>query len=224
MRSSIGRLPSDSPFRLTARHFPSCIASTVTQVDPRRKCYVCANTVRRVKSRKDASVEHAVRPDRPRTSVNEQTIDAVRAIIEDDPHSTYEQIEYVLGISSPSIIHSIVHDYLKLRKVCTRWVPHHLTDDQKRWRIPFCRHSLNRFEEGQSCHVFNIITGDESWFYHYNPETKEQSKVWKSKTDPCPTKVHRKKSSGKRMVAVFFMKSGLIKTVPLEAGATLNAS
>ncbi|CAF4071125.1 unnamed protein product, partial [Rotaria sp. Silwood1] len=118
-------------------------------------------------------VEHAVRPDRPRTSVNEQTIDAVRAIIEDDPHSTYEQIE---------------------------------------------------FEEGQSCHVFNIITGDESWFYHYNPETKEQSKVWKSKTDPCPTKVHRKKSSGKRMVAVFFMKSGLIKTVPLEAGATLNAS
>jgi hypothetical protein len=33
-------------------------------------------------------VEDAARPDRPRTSVNEQTIDAVRTIIEKDPHST----------------------------------------------------------------------------------------------------------------------------------------
>ena len=32
------------------------------------------------------------------------------------------------------------------------------------------------------------------------------------------------KVPGKRMVAVFFMKSGLIKPVPLERGATMNAS
>ncbi len=57
VRSSIGRPPSDSPLRLTARHFPSRIPSTVTQVNPRRKCYVCANTVRRAKSRRDTSYE-----------------------------------------------------------------------------------------------------------------------------------------------------------------------
>jgi histone-lysine N-methyltransferase SETMAR len=55
-------------------------------------------------------------------------------------------------------------------------------------------------------------------------QKKEQSKVWVSKTDPRPTKVHRNKSSDKRMVAIFFMKSGLIKSVPLEAGVTVNAS
>jgi histone-lysine N-methyltransferase SETMAR len=173
--------------------------------------------------RNNFSVEDAARPGRPRTSVNEQTIDAVRTIIENDPHSTYKQIEDILGIHSPAI-YSIIHDYLKLRKVCARWVPHQLTNDQKQWRIEFCRHSLKRFEEGQSRRVFDIITGDESWFYHYDPETKEQSKVWVSKTDPRPTKVHRNKSSGKRMVAVFFMKSSLIKAVPLETGETLNAS
>ncbi len=138
--------------------------------------------------RNNFSVEDAAHPGRPRTSVNEQTIDAVRAIIEDDPHSTYEQIDYVLGIRSPEI-NSIIHDYLKLHKVCTRWVPHQLTDDQKRLGVQFCRQSLKKFEEGQSRHVFDIITGNESWLYHYDPKTKEQSKVWVSKTDPRPTKV-----------------------------------
>ncbi len=57
VRSSIGRPPSDSSLRLTAQNFPSRIASTVTQVNPRRKCYVCANTVRRAKSGRDTSYE-----------------------------------------------------------------------------------------------------------------------------------------------------------------------
>ncbi|CAF1196972.1 unnamed protein product [Rotaria sp. Silwood1] len=165
---------------------------------------------------------YAARPGRPQTSVNEQTIDAVRTIINNDPHSTYQQIEDILGISSPAI-NSIIHDYLKLHKVCTLWVPHQLTDGQKQWSIQFCCRSLNRFEEGQSRRVFDTITGDESWFYHYDPATKEESKVWVSKTDPRPTKVHRNKSSGQIMVAVFFMKSGLIKSVPLETGVTLYA-
>ncbi|CAF4696773.1 unnamed protein product, partial [Rotaria sp. Silwood2] len=38
--------------------------------------------------RDNFSVKDASRSGRPSTSVNEQTIDAVRKIIEDDPHST----------------------------------------------------------------------------------------------------------------------------------------
>ena len=41
-------------------------------------------------------------------------------------------------------------------------------------RVQFCRHSLKRFEEGRSGRVFDIITADESSFYHYDPESKEQ--------------------------------------------------
>ena len=68
-------------------------------------------------------VQHAPPSGRPSTSVTEQTIDAVRKIIEDDLHSTYQQIEAILGISSTAI-NSIIHDYLNLRKVGTQWVPH----------------------------------------------------------------------------------------------------
>ena len=62
------------------------------------------------------SVQDAPHSIHPSTSVTEQTIDAVRKIIEDDPHSTYQQIETILGISSTPI-NSIIHDYLNLRKV-----------------------------------------------------------------------------------------------------------
>ena len=53
-------------------------------------------------------------------------------------------------------------------------MPHTLTDDQKQLRVQFCRHSLKRFEDGRSRRVFDIITGNESCFYHYDPELKGQ--------------------------------------------------
>ena len=49
------------------------------------------------------SVEDAPRSGRPSTSLTEQTIDAVRKLIEDGPHSTYQQIETILGINSTTI-------------------------------------------------------------------------------------------------------------------------
>ena len=120
------------------------------------------------------NVQDAPRSGCPSTSVTEQTIDAVRKIIEEDPHSMYQQIEIILGISSMAI-NSIIHDYLNLRKVCAGWVPYNtLADDQKQLRVQFCCHSLKRFEENRSGRVFDIITGDESCFYHYDRELKEQ--------------------------------------------------
>ena len=167
------------------------------------------------------SVQDTPRSSRPSTSVTQQTIDTVRKITEDDPHSTYQQIEALLGINSTTF-NSIIHNYWNLRKVCARWVSHTLTDDQKQHRLQYCRRLLKRFEEDRSRRVFDIITGDESCFYHYDPEVKEQWKGCLSTTDQRPSKVHWNKSAGKRMVAVFFMKSGLIKPVPLEIGATVN--
>ena len=126
-----------------------------------------------VKFNPQAIVQDAPHSGRPSTSVTEQTIDAVRKIIEDDPHSTYQQVEAMPCISSTAM-NSIIRDYLNLRKVCGGWVPHTLTDDQKQFPLQFCRYSLKRFEEGWARRVFDIITGDESCFYHYDPKLKEQ--------------------------------------------------
>ena len=46
--------------------------------------------------------------------------------------------------------------------------------EQKQVRVQFCRHSLTRLEEGRSRRVFDIITADESCFFHYDPKLKAQ--------------------------------------------------
>ncbi|CAF4533000.1 unnamed protein product, partial [Rotaria magnacalcarata] len=71
--------------------------------------------------------------------------------------------------------------------------------------------------------VYDIITGDESWFNYYDPEIKRQSQVWVARTEPHPTKVRRQRSVGKHMFPIFFMKSGFNTIIPLENGKTVTA-
>ena len=59
--------------------------------------------------------------------MTEENIYAVEALIKEDPRRTYKDIEGALGISSP-IVSTILHQHLRVRKISSRWVPHHLSD------------------------------------------------------------------------------------------------
>ena len=50
---------------------------------------------------------------------------------------------------------------------------------------------LQKYDRGASKHVYDIVTGDESWIYAYEPESKQQSTVWVFQDEPNPTKVAR---------------------------------
>ena len=58
----------------------------------------------------------------------------MRQLILQGRHVTYREIETTLGISGTSI-HSILHKYLTLKKICSRWIPHNLTIAQKNQSI-----------------------------------------------------------------------------------------
>ena len=74
------------------------------------------------------------------------------------------------------------------------------------------------FEQRRPRRVFDIVTGDEACFHHYESENKHQSK-----DDSLPKEVRESKSSGKRVVAIFFIKSDLIESDALESGGSINA-
>ena len=118
---------------------------------------------------------------------------------------------------------SILHDYLGLRKFTCRWVLHFLTEAQNQDRVDYCLAMLKKFDGGRSKRVYDIITGDESCFYYYGPETKRQSEVWTARNNPSPTKVRRQRSVGKHMFAIFFMTSGFNAIIPLANGKTVTA-
>jgi len=49
-----------------------------------------------------------------------------------------------------------------------------------------------------------IITGDETWVYGYDPETKRQPSQWKSAESPGPKKARQVRSKVKVMLIDFF--------------------
>ena len=61
-----------------------------------------------------------------------------------------------------------------------------------------------------------VIT-DETWAYHFDPETKLQSKVWKHTTSPPPVKFRKIASAGKVMASVFWDSEGVLMIYYLES-------
>lgn len=146
----------------------------------------------------------------------------VQKLVEADPRITYDMIEEETGLKAPTI-YRILHDHLNMSKVCARWVPHFLSDDQKKARVKFCQDMIAQFDGGESADLFRIVTGDETWVYCYEPLRKQQDMQWVVKGDPRPVKIQKQRSVGKVMVAAFFSLGGLVHIVRLEKGSTVNA-
>ena len=72
-----------------------------------------------------------------------------------------------------------------MRHISARFVPRLLSDDQKAHRVCVCREQQDRDDPN---FISNIITGDETWVYGYDPETERQSSQWKSPNSPRPKK------------------------------------
>ena len=64
-----------------------------------------------------------------------------------------------------------------------KFVPRLLTADQKQQRINIYT-ELRQLASDDEAFLSRVITGDESWVYGYEPETKQQSSQWKSPTSP----------------------------------------
>lgn len=168
------------------------------------------------------SVEDEPRSGRPVEAVTPENIARVAELVKEHRNITVREIEGELGISLASI-ETILHQHLCVRKLASRWIPHLLTVEQKQARMDWCQFMLEKFKGGRSKRVAEIVTGDETWIYSYDPETKQQSTVWVFEDEPPPTKVVRSRSVAKQMVAVFFRRQGLVAAVPLEKGRTVTA-
>ncbi|KAJ9584451.1 hypothetical protein L9F63_021205 [Diploptera punctata] len=89
--------------------------------------------------------------------------------------------EVLFDFCGPNIsygaVYDIVHENLKFRKVSARWVPKNLTDDHKGQRMMASLDHLTWYTAQGHDFLEGIVTGDESWAYHYTPETKQASAV-----------------------------------------------
>jgi len=86
-------------------------------------------------------------------------------------------------------VESIIHEHLDTRKFSAKWVPKCMNADEKRQRCQSSEQFWNFFCAIQmiSCRA-RLVTMDETWLYHYDTETKQQSMEWRHSGSPRPKK------------------------------------
>ena len=67
-----------------------------------------------------------------------------------------------------------------------------------------------------------VITGDETWCFQYDPETKRQSMQWKTQNSPRPKKARMSRSQVKTMLVCFFDHKGIVHYEFIAQGQTVN--
>ena len=133
-----------------------------------------------------------------------------------------KEIADEVGISKERV-HHIATTVLDYRKVSARWVPRQLTVEMKAQRKDMCTQLLERYNAEGEAFLQRIVTGDESWVHHYDPECKAQSMEYRHKTSPSPRKFKVVASARKVLFTVFWDMEGVVHMEFLEQGQTVNS-
>jgi len=141
------------------------------------------------------SVDSKLRHGRTSTSRNDNVINQGPTFLMQDRRITVRELADEVEVSIGSV-HTILTADLGLRKVSVKFVPKLLTMEQKQLHLQIAQDMLDRVECGSNF-LNTMITGDESWVYGYNPETKAQPSQWKYLSSPRPKKARQVRSSVK---------------------------
>ena len=128
------------------------------------------------------SVEDDPKSGRPSTSTDDDHVQKVLAVIHQKSHLTVREVAEEIRICKSSCL-LILTDKLKMRPVAAKFVPRLLTDPQKENRVTVSQELFDRSNADENF-LKNVITGDETWVYGYNVETKVQSSQWMGELSP----------------------------------------
>ena len=92
-----------------------------------------------------------------------------------DRRMTIDEVAHVLQISHGSV-YELMHNKLGFHKVCARLVPKQPTEVHTQTLMDICQKHLDRCCNEEDIFLDRIITGDEIWLHHYEPESK--GRVW----------------------------------------------
>ena len=90
-------------------------------------------------------------------------------------------------------------------------------------RVRITRELLERFETEGEDFLKKIITGDETWVHHYDPENKRQSMEYRHKESLQPKKFKTQTSAGNVMLTVFWNSERVVLAGFLEKETTMNS-
>jgi len=111
---------------------------------------------------------------RPTTVTTLEIIHQIHELILEECWILAKSIAEQLGISREWVGSTVLED-LDIQKLSTKWVPKCLNTDQKRQWCQSSEQILEFFRHDPNDFLSRWVTVDETWFYHYDPETMQQS-------------------------------------------------
>ena len=115
------------------------------------------------------------RSGRPSSAHISANIDQANKLIKENRCITINELAESLGVSAGSAVK--IMDTLGYLQVCTSWVPRQLKEAHKQSHVEACSELL------EYCHSDKtfwqqMVTGDETWVYHFEPELKRALMEW----------------------------------------------
>ena len=132
-----------------------------------------------------------------------------------------QEIEELSGIHSSSVL-KILREQLGLRKICAHWVPHLLSDEQKQSQVRLASQVTEKYDKCDPHGLEMIVRGDETWIYHFQPNSKANNKVWVSSEGDRPAIAHRCKTSNRMLYGIFFDSKGPVLQIPVLKGSSIT--
>ncbi|UYV67088.1 hypothetical protein LAZ67_4003857 [Cordylochernes scorpioides] len=160
------------------------------------------------------SIEDDPRQGRPKFQRTDENVQKITDLIKENPRTTLLELEQDTGISKTTIGRIVTED-LKLKKTPAKFIPRFLTNEQKLCRLATCEDMMEMTRTDPEWKD-KIITGDETWVYGYDPETKPQTAEWRGSGEPRP-----KKSRNKVLLVAFSDNKGIVHHEYLPAGQTV---
>lgn len=168
----------------------------------------------------EMSIDDKPRSGRPSTSRTDENVAKIREIVLEDRRRTIDEMVELSGVTWSSVQRILTED-LRMKRVAAKFVPRLLTAEQKQGRVEACVALKEEFQNDPNF-FSKVITGDESWCYSYDPETKQQSSQWKTSSSPRPKKARQVKSNIKAMLICFFDVRGVVHSEFVPQGQTVN--
>ena len=155
--------------------------------------------------------------------LTEKNVATVKTLIEEDACYTFQDMEELSGIHSSSVL-KILRERLELHKICARWVPHLLTDEQKQSQVRLASQVIEKYDKCDPHQLEEIVTGDETRIYHFQPDSKAKNKVWVSFEGDRPVTARRCKTSNRMLYAIFFDSKGPVLQIPVPKGSSVTGT
>ena len=101
------------------------------------------------------SIKNAPKSGRPKSASRKEIVSKIKEIIEGDAKFTVRDIARKVSLST---VHLILKKHLKVRKISARWVPHLLTDEQKKQQVKVAKKLLQMFPKYDKKQFANVVT------------------------------------------------------------------